>query len=363
MTEAPAKVELGIIEGYYGKPWSWQARRDQVTALAPHGYRFYMYAPKADEYLRKRWQEPHPAEFKSELKRLADHCAAHGVRFGVGLSPYELYRDFGDEARAALGRKLAELDELGVQDLGVLFDDMRGDLPDLAKTQVDILHWIAGRTKATRIVACPTYYNDDVVLEVLFGRKPEGYLETLGATLDPSIEVFWTGEDTCSKEFSPGHLRRVTGQLKRKPFLWDNYPVNDGLRMSPYLYIRAFTGRPASIAPHIAAHAINPALQPVLTRIPAITLADSYRLGDDYEYLAAFKRAAEEVMGPEVAAMAARHLGLLNDTGLDRIDPDVATRLRARYAPFADNPAAAEILAWMDGTWRITREMMEAAEQ
>ncbi len=351
-------VELGIIEGYYGKPWSWEARRDQVTALAPHGYGFYIYAPKADPYLRKRWREDHPDAFKSGLKDLAEHCADQGVRFGIGLSPFEIYRDFNDEARAILGRKLAQLDDLGVQDLGILFDDMRGDLPNLASTQVEILHWIAGRTKASRIIACPTYYSDDIQLDTGFGRRPPGYLEAFGAALDPAIEVFWTGEEVCSREYSPGHLARVTSQLGRKPFLWDNYPVNDGPRMSPYLYIRAFTGRPASLAAHVSAHAVNPALQPVLTRIPAISLAESYRVGEAYEYGAAFKRAAEEVLGPELASMVQRHLGLFNDTGLERLQADVAERLRARYAPF-DQPGAKEILAWLDGAYRITREMME----
>ena len=94
----------------------------------------------------------------------------------------------------------------------------------------------------------------------------------------------WTGEEVCAREFSPGHLARVAGQLRRKPFLWDNYPVNDGARMSQHLHLRAFTGRPASIAPHIAGHGINPASQPVLSRIPALTLAESYRAGDFYEY-------------------------------------------------------------------------------
>ena len=36
--------------------------------------------------------------------------------------------------------------------------------------------------------------------------------------------------------------------MRRKPFLWDNYPVNDGPRMSQFLHLRAFTGRGAAIA-------------------------------------------------------------------------------------------------------------------
>ena len=50
-------------------------------------------------------------------------------------------------------------------------------------------------------------------------------------------------------------------------------------RMSQHLHLRAFTGRPAAIGQHLAAHGINPASQPVLSRIPALTLAESYAHG------------------------------------------------------------------------------------
>ena len=94
--------ELGVIEGFYGKPWSWDTREAQASFLKPRGYDFYLYAPKADAYLRKRWREDHPAPEADRLARMAAHCRAIGMRFGVGLSPYEAYRDFGDEAKAAI---------------------------------------------------------------------------------------------------------------------------------------------------------------------------------------------------------------------------------------------------------------------
>ena len=145
--------------------------------------------------------------------------------------------------------------------------------------------------------------------------------------------------------------------MGRRPILWDNYPVNDGPRMSPYLYLRGFTGRPAAIGAHLAAHAVNPSLQPTLFRIPALTLAESYQAGEGYEYGAAFQRAAQNVLGPELAALVARHLGLMHDSGLDRLAPSTSARLRERYAAF-DHPAAREIVAWLDGAYRITEEMM-----
>jgi hypothetical protein len=352
-------VELGIIEGYYGAPWSWAERAEQVAFLAPYGYRFFHYAPKADAFLRRRWQEAHPPEEAEALARLSAHCRDLGVRFGVGLSPYELYRDFDGEARAALARKLADLDAIGVDDLGILFDDMRGDLPGLARTQADILHFVAGRSRATRIITCPTYYTDDPVLDRIFGARPPDYLEDLGRALDASIAVFWTGEEVCSAEYSPGHLARVAGQLGRKPILWDNYPVNDGARMSPFLHLRGFTGRPAAIGAHITAHAVNPALQPTLTRIPALTLADSYRLGEAYEYGRAFEAAAITVLGAGLARTVQGHLSLLQDTGLHQMG-DAVDRLKARYAG-VDHPGAREIMAFLNGDYIVTREMMEGA--
>ncbi len=347
-------VELGVIEGYYGRPWSWTERAATIALLAPKGFRFYIYAPKADTYLRRRWREDHPAETRAALKALAADCAALGVQFGVGLSPFELYRDFNAAAKADLARKLAGLDEIGVECLAILFDDMRGDLPELAHSQVEILHWIRRRTRARRMVACPTYYSDDPMLDRVFGARPDRYLEDFGAALDPAIDVFWTGTEVCSREYQPGSLDRVAAQLRRKPLLWDNYPVNDSPSMTQALHIRGFTGRPASIGPHIRGHAVNPALQPVLSRIPALTLADSYRLGEAYDYGEAFVNAARAVLGPDLADMVRGHLPLLQDTGLDRLG-ERASRLRARYADI-DHPAAREIVGWLDGAYAFTPE-------
>ena len=350
-------MELGIIEGFYGKTWSWDAREETAGFLAAHGFTFYLYAPKFDPYLRRRWQEPHPENEATRLARLGERCRTAGVRFGIGLSPFELYENFDQGARDALAAKLRELDSVGVQDLAILFDDMRGDSPGIAERQVEIVHWAAERTAASRILVCPTYYSDDPVLDTAFGRRPDGYVERLGTLLDPRIEVFWTGEEVVSREISPGHLRRVSEQLGRKPFLWDNYPVNDGQRMSQYLHLRGVTGRPARNAEHLAAHGINPALQPVLTRIPALTLADSYRLGDAYQYSAAAKLAARTVLGETLGELVHEDTLTLQDAGLDRLG-DKAERLRVRYGAH-DHPGAREILAWLDGDYRITDEMVQ----
>lgn len=349
--------ELGLIEGFFGRPWSWQDRRDAVRFLAPHGYRFYLYAPKADAFLRRRWREPCPDEELAALAAFGEACRAAGVRLGAGLSPFELHLEPGSGWQAPLAAKLAQLDEAGVDDLALLFDDMRGDVPDLAERQAAIVDFVAGRTRAGRLLCCPSYYSDDPILDSAFGERPAFYLEQLGRLLDPAIRIMWTGPEVVSCEYSCGHLARVAGLIGRKPFLWDNYPVNDGARMSNHLHLRGFTGRPAAIGAHLAGHGINLASQPVLSRIPALTLAESYAAGEAYDYGAAFDRAAQAVLGEALAERVRRDLPALQDRGLDRLAERRAA-LRERYAAF-DHAAAREIVAWLAGRWGVSDEMVQ----
>ena len=349
--------ELGIIEGFYGKPWSWEARQETISFLAPYGYRFYLYAPKADPFLRRRWQEAHPDNIADRMASLGAHARDTGVRFGVGLSPFELFNNFDGAARKALEKKLAFFNEIGVEDLAVLFDDMRGDVPDLATKQVEIVVWAIERSEATRVIVCPSYYSDDPILDRVFGQRPDDYIEDLGTMLDPEIEMFWTGEEVVSRQYSPSHIARVADQMQRRPFLWDNYPVNDGQRMSQYVHLRGFTGRPAGNADLIAAHGINPLLQPTLNRIPAITLSDSYRLGDQYQYSDSFRHACTTVLGDDLGLRVREDLLTLQDIGLDRL-ADKEKLLRERYEG-VDHEGAREIIAWLDGAYRITDEIVQ----
>ena len=179
--------ELGLIEGFFGRPWSLGRRAPRRSASSrPHGYRFYLYAPKADAFLRRRWQEPHPEAELAELAALRDVCRAEGVRFGIGLSPFELHLHPDRGWQDRLAAKLAELAPLKPDDLAILFDDMRGDVPDLAERQAAIVHFAAERGVADRIFCCPSYYSDDPILDVAFGARPPFYLEQLGRLLDPA---------------------------------------------------------------------------------------------------------------------------------------------------------------------------------
>jgi hypothetical protein len=274
------------------------------------------------------------------------------MRFGVALTPDGSTHPFDAQARADLTRRIADLDAIGVDDLAILFDDLRGDMPELAARQAEVVNFCAGLTRATRIYTCPTYYSDDPVLDLVFGQRPAGYLAELGRRLDPAVQVYWTGEEVCSREIGAAHLARVTGELGRPVVLWDNWPVNDGARMSRFLHLRAFTGRPAGAAPYLGGHAINPAMQAHLSCIPALTLPMAYAQGSDYAYGAAFAAAARPLLGEAFARMLQQDIAAFEDVGHERLgsgEPGSrAARLRERYGAI-DHPAAREIIRWLDG--------------
>jgi hypothetical protein len=349
--------ELGLIEGRFGRIWNDAERSYVMRTLAEAGYAFYHYGPKADRALRREWRTAHDAARTEDLRRLSAECRATGMRFGMAITPVGSTHPFDDEARADLTRRVAELDAIGIDDLAVLFDDLRGDMPELAARQAQVVNFCAGLTGATRVYTCPTYYSDDPVLDLVFGDRPADYLADLGRALDPAVQVYWTGEEVCSREIGSAHLKRVADELGRPVCLWDNYPVNDGARMSRFLHLRAFTGRPARIAGHVSGHAINPAIQAHLGCIPALTLPMLYADGDAYAYGEAFGVAARHLLGDEFAAMLQQDLPALQDVGYERLGART-DRLRARYAGI-DHPAAREIVRWVDGNDLMTDDEVQ----
>ncbi len=326
-----------------------------MQTLAPYGFVRYLYAPKGDAALRRNWRAPFTSAWRSQLLEFRDACRKQGVALGIGLSPCGLHENFTAEWRHDYARKLEEIKSLELDCVGILFDDFERGHGDIVAAQREIVQCAVEMQVAPHLIVCPSYYSDDIVLDRVFGERPADYLHGLCANLAPDVEVFWTGEEVCARQFDKSHLTRIASQMGRKPTLWDNYPVNDGPRMSERLHLRAFTGRSHQIAGSIAAHYINPALQPMLTLIPAITLAMSYERGDEYAYAQAFSDAAETVVGRSLARALREDLLALQDVGRLQLGPERSDQLRDRYRQYG-HPAAMEIIGWLDGKYRVSAD-------
>ncbi len=342
----------GVIEGFYGRVWPWPQRRAMIDFLATEKFDAYIYAPKADTALRRAWREPHaPFEFDA-LLALREHCRQRGVAFGIGFSPWGLQEEYDATDRAALRQKFAQLNQLDLDWLCILFDDMPGSFAQLARRQADIVADLMAIATAKHVAMCPTYYSFDPVLEQLFGPMPPRYLEDLGALLDPAVEVFWTGSHVLAPGFTQADIDAIATRIQRKPTLWDNYPVNDGRKSSRFLNLLPVRNRPAQLSQWCAGHFANPMNQPLLSQLPLASLAASYAQGEAYDFARCWQQQLLAVEDRELARLFARDAEFFQGAGLDALDIDSRVRIVADYRRL-NNSAAQEVADWLDEQYRF----------
>jgi len=58
MSRRGGRLQAGVVEGFYGPPWSHRERLDLLAAAPALGLDTYLYAPKDDPWHRGRWREP-----------------------------------------------------------------------------------------------------------------------------------------------------------------------------------------------------------------------------------------------------------------------------------------------------------------
>ncbi|MFV0477495.1 MAG: beta-N-acetylglucosaminidase domain-containing protein [Parahaliea sp.] len=335
-------VIRGIVEGFYGRPWSDEDRRGYADILPMLGLNAYLYCPKADPCLRRHWRQHWPAQAWSQLLALADIYARRGLYFGLGLSPFALYRRYGDTERHALKEKIVRLQTLKAPLLAVLFDDMPGDIPDLAQRQAEIVHDIAHWAPELRLFVCPTYYSTDPVLEQYFGHMPEDYWPELGRLLPAGVDIFWTGNQVCSESITRQDLNWICQQLGRERLaLWDNYPVNDGAIRSKRLYCQPLADRAPAIRSRVSAHFCNPMNQ-AYASLPALRgLAELYGVTPAADWEA-------HHLGHDCWHLLRRDRKRFQEVGLEGMTEGERAGLAQAYLA-AGGPAGVEIAAWLKG--------------
>ncbi len=338
----------GVIEGFYGRPWSHESRLAYADYLARLGLSCYLYCPKSDPYLRKAWQEDWSPGAWADLTVLAQTYRQRGLDFGLGLSPFELYKSYGAAEKKHLQAKLSRLNELNAPLLAILFDDMPGDVEDLGARQAEIVADVQAWSSASKIIVCPTYYSFDPVLEKFFGQMPDRYWPQLGEQLPADVDVFWTGNAVCSERITRADIEGIVSALGRPVVLWDNYPVNDGAIRSRHLYLEPLSDRERLPTDLVAGHFCNPMNQACLS-LPALTgLSDLYSESTkDGECSKGMLRA---VVGEQVLGLLQQHGAEFANLGLDEMTEQRRRELTALYE-HETGDAAAEVAGWLRGEY------------
>lgn len=335
--EEPRMRYRGLIEGFYGTPWTQNERLGLLDYLGSHRMNTFEYAPKDDPYHRELWREPYPADKLAQLGALVDRAIANHVDFTFALSPglsicYTLEAD-----RQAVLAKFESLYELGVRAFNVPLDDIDystwhcdadrerygtgGGAAGRAQSELlnVVQQWVAAKGDVAPLQMVPTeYYN--------VAESP--YKKALRDLLDPDVVVHWTGTAVIPHDITRAQAAQARAVFGHPILVWDNYPVNDYI--AGRIPLAPYTGREAGLSNEVAGVISNPMNQPVLSTIALYSFGE-YGWDDvSYDATASWERALAERAGG---------------------DPEVIAALRT----FAD-------LNWYEGTLHLDRAPRLAAD-
>lgn len=378
----------GVIEGFYGTPWSHTERLNQLDFYGRTKQNVYVYSPKDDPYLRARWRDAYPPAELARLAELAGRADANHVRFTYALSPGLSVCYSSDADIEALTRKLDSLYAIGVRSFAIPLDDIsytKWNCPAderefgtggaaAGTAQAHLLNRVWRDFSATHpglepLEMVPTEYSD-------LADSP--YKKALREKLDPSVVVEWTGVGVIAPTITADQVTKAREVYGRPILVWDNYPVND--YVTSRLLLGPYTGREPGVAKAAAGVTANPMVQGEASRIALFTSAAYLWNPDAYDPKAAFLASVRDLAGPDAAKwlrifaennyssqldatesptlsalIAAFRKAYDEDSGLDRS----AAALRSYFADMAATPGALrtrldnpgflqETSAWLD---------------
>ena len=332
------RLLVGVVEGFYGRPWTVQQRERLFQNLATWSLNSYVYAPKDDLKHRASWRSLYDKHELQALGVLVKQCREAGIRFVYAMGPGLDIHYASSADRKALSDRVGQLQDLGVADFALLFDDIpdgmdaadRERFGSFAAAQAEVSNALLAECREfspeSEFLFCPTPYCGRMRREGLGG---EGYLEMLGERLDPSIRIFWTGPEIISREITESHLRELADCLKRPVLIWDNYHANDyDLRR---LYTGPLEGRPSSENNLLSGILLNPNCEFEANFVPLYSLGRWAADGDQY--------AAESVFAEGLRAWSAEFDGV----GDPWTAEELALFAAIFYSPFALGQSAAEM--------------------
>jgi hyaluronoglucosaminidase len=297
--DEPSFKYRGIIEGYYGTPWTFEERKDMIDFIVNNRLNSYIYAPKTDEYHRAKWCDLYPEDFFNELKKLFEETKKNEIDFYYTISPGYIkegdyafdYTNKADFER--LYRKIDQFIEIGVTNFGLLLDDIDYKIsenqqnsfprPGLAHAYIcnALNQYLASKIEDYKMVMCPTEYHH-------IGESQ--YRTDLKENLDENIFVFFTGDNVCAEAITQSDMALTKAAYGKELFIWDNFPVSDftyGVRE----FIAPLTNRYTKMHEYAPGFFINPSIHYHISKIGMQTMAEYAWNSEGYDEEKAFTRA------------------------------------------------------------------------
>jgi hyaluronoglucosaminidase len=285
----------GLIEGFYGMPWTHEERLDLIRFCAGHDLNTWVHAPKDDPYHRSRWREPYPDGELEQLAELVGEADRVGVDFAYAIAPGLDVCYSSDAEFELVLAKVEQVRSVGVRHFQLLWDDVEHALHC---TEDEALYGDAERPtgaaqapfsnrfareveQPSPLVVCPMAYA---------GTGDGAYRRSFAPGLDDGIVLYWTGPEVVSHGIAREELDiSVHRYAGHEHLLWDNYPVNDWDPAT--LFLGPLRGRDPRLAEG-KLHGIvaNAMVQAVPSKLALATVADWARDPCSYDPLASYER-------------------------------------------------------------------------
>ncbi|WP_052434801.1 beta-N-acetylglucosaminidase domain-containing protein, partial [Streptacidiphilus melanogenes] len=278
----PAAPVRGVVEGFYGTPWTAGQTADMIDFLGQTRQNYLLYAPGDDPYRDALWRTPYPADQQAELRTLAQRAALNHVTLGYSLSPGTSLCYTSRTDQDALVAKLEQLWGLGLRSFQLDFSQATfshwhcdadaaryGHGPQAAaRAQADVVavvlrRFLAQHRGADALTVFPSEYHE---------TDATPYRTALADALDGGVRIAWTGAGVEPATISSDDLTAAQQALGHPLLTEDNYPVNDSEQ--DRLYLGAYQGRDPAVASGTAGLLVSAMQQPVASRIPLFTAAD-----------------------------------------------------------------------------------------
>ena len=354
LVDGPDFAVRGVVEGFYGKPWTHAQKLKGIEYFADYNMNTYFLAPKDDPLQRFNWRSPFTSEYLKETAELISHGKLHGIDFVLCVSPGLSVEYSNDSDVDAVVNRFKQLTDLGASHFGMLWDDIAWEMQhdsdnakyvSTAQAHADFTNrvWdkLVAYNERAQLTVCPMHYA---------GRGNEPYLIDLGRELKSRINLMWTGRQICSEYLDISDAVIFERSALRPALYWDNFPVNDG-GMQVNLYIGPIRGREKGLHKYSAGLLSNPMLQFEASLIPISTIGDYLWDSENYDPDKSWEEALIKVIPNEVDRAALRKFfrtSLGSNVGGDPA-PDLRQVFRAG------------VTAWRSGDMTTAADVFEAA--
>lgn len=298
ITDYPDIRYRGVVEGFYGTPWSYEDRISQLRFYGKFKMNTYIYGPKDDPYHSSpNWRLPYPEKEAAQLRNLVKIAKENKVDFMWAIHPGKDIK-WNDEDRSLLLAKFENMYQLGVRSFAVFFDDITGEGTNPSR-QAELLNYLDesfARVKKdiSQLIMCPTIYNRG------WSKSKKDYLPTLGKELNPNVQIMWTGDHVVTDITKEG-LQWVNHQINRPAYVWWNFPVTDFAR--DHIVMGEIYGMDKSIKKDMSGFMSNPMEHAEASKVAIYGIASYTWNMTDYDSKQVWEDVLKELMPENTEAL------------------------------------------------------------